>query len=91
MRANFCHRLIWESQYQIDDFVFYFQRRFLPDCQFRENVEKNNFNTYASELYSNHETREGFFLAISRRGKIPKRLQRVNWKQKRAHWLPRNV
>ena len=70
---------------------FFFQKQFRRNCHFREHLETNKYNTYASEKYSDHKKREGYFLAVNKNGKLPRRMRRVSYKQKRAHWLPRNV
>ena len=69
-------------------FKIYFQGKFQPECAFRERREANKFDTYASEYFSDHVTRKGFYLGIAPNGKI-KRLKKYSWWQRRSQWLPR--
>nr|NP_001027747.1 fibroblast growth factor 4/5/6 [Ciona intestinalis]BAC22067.1 fibroblast growth factor 4/5/6 [Ciona intestinalis] len=66
------------------------RRSFRHDCEFREELEANGYVTFASQLYSDHQWRLGYFLAMSKRGK-PRRGKRVTWKMQSAHWLARTV
>lgn len=68
----------------------YSTRTFNHECQFRERIEENHFNTYASNAYSNHKTQSGYYMSLTKRGKS-KKSKNVTGRQRKAHWLPRSV
>ncbi|CAK8677927.1 unnamed protein product [Clavelina lepadiformis] len=69
----------------------YTRKKTHGDCQFRETYESNNYNTYASERYSNHKLRKGYYLAISKKGKVKRGKKFSSYKHRNAQWLALNV
>lgn len=61
------------------------QRVYSVDCRFRERIEENGYNTYASRRWRHHG--RPMFLALDSQG-IPRQGRRTRRHQLSTHFLP---
>lgn len=66
----------------------YGSREFTTDCELKERMEENKYNTYASYKWR-HKQRQ-MFVALNGKGK-PKRGQKTKRKNTSAHFLPMQI
>ena len=66
-------------------FFLFFQTRYNPSCKFKERIEENGYNTYAS-LRWRHGGRQ-MFVSLNGRGK-PRRGHKARRRHPSTHFLP---
>ncbi|ETE68973.1 Fibroblast growth factor 10, partial [Ophiophagus hannah] len=60
-------------------------REIHPNCKFKERIEENGYNTYAS-FHWHHEGRP-MFLSLNSKG-LPRRGTKTRWQHLSTHFLP---
>ncbi|XP_013917705.1 PREDICTED: fibroblast growth factor 22-like [Thamnophis sirtalis] len=63
----------------------YGTKAYSPNCKFKERIEENGYNTYAS-FHWHHEGRP-MFLSLNSKG-LPRRGTRTRWQHLSTHFLP---
>ncbi|KAL7992897.1 hypothetical protein Chor_017153 [Crotalus horridus] len=61
------------------------QKAYSPNCKFKERIEENGYNTYAS-FHWYHEGRP-MFLSLNSKG-LPRRGTKTRWQHLSTHFLP---